>query len=622
MKSKFSDLIFYGNKGIFRKMNMHPLSLAFRDDHERNYLNRYFVSSLVQVRVMLFLVSGLYGAFYLLDIIMVPGYKDAFFLIRFVIVIPFMAIIFLFSFFKVFKQVWQLALFITFVIGGSGISIMLVMAPENQTYYGGIMLVLITGYFFAKIRFLMAALAGWITILIYNIAVLNYSDTSTVIIVNNNFFFIATNLIGMFASYYNEFMSRRDFLQNYQLDIHQAEVEEANRNLEQKVDERTKELIEAKEIAESSDKLKSAFLANMSHEIRTPMNSIIGFSQLMLETKSKKEYKEFAQIIYKNGNHLLSLLNDIIDISKIEAGMLALYPLEFSLNSLFDEVYKIFVVHPKVVSKQIELRYNYGIESGKDILFADQIRLKQVLINLVSNACKYTEKDCVEFGYQPYEQEILFFIKDSGIGMSSEQLQVIFERFMQITVDHKPKYEGAGLGLAISKALVNLFKGNIWVESEPGIGSVFYFNLPLVLNGQFVLKLYGKNSIEMNKNWSEKVILIAEDVEMNFLLIKHVLKKTDINLIWAKNGKEAVELCEKNARIDLVIMDLRMPVMDGYEALKQIRNLLPEIPVITHTSYAMDSDRHKCLEAGFNEYVLKPFNISDFIDTISKYIKK
>ncbi len=605
-----------------RRMNLHPITLAFRDGRESEFLSKYFRDSLIQFRVSFVLLAALYGVFGLLDTMVVPMYQEVFFLVRYTVVVPFLCIVLALSFFTFFKGVWQLLVFISFVLGGAGIGLMLVLVPDNYAYYGGMMLVFTAGYFFIKLRFLMATIGGWLILILYNIGAVFYSDTSPLIIVNNNFFFISANLIGMFAAYYIEYFARRDFFLNKQLDSRKAEVEEANRTLERKVKDRTSQLNEAKERAEQSDKLKSAFLANMSHEIRTPMNGILGFSQLLLETDDREELTEFIEVINKNGNHLLALINDIIDISKVEAGMLSLSANEFSVNELLDEVNELLLKDNHVSGRRFDLRSKYALDKGQDIIVSDRTRLKQVLINLVGNACKFTYKGYVEVGYAVHEEFLVFYVKDTGVGLDYDQQQYIFERFMQATIDHRPKHEGTGLGLAISKAFVNLFGGEIWVESEPAGGSVFCFTLPLRKDGRSIIKRHQKNNIPMEFNWKDKVILVAEDVTTNFLLIKTALKRTGVTLVWAKNGKEAVEECKKDQQIDLVLMDVRMPVMSGFEATPLIRKMRPELPVIAQTSYAMDGDREKSIESGCTDYIAKPFNIKEFIELIAQYLDK
>lgn len=602
------------------EMNINPITLAFRKEYENEFLQRYFLDSLWQFRAALLLVTIMYGIFGFLDTLLVTDFKQVFVIIRFGFVIPILSLILICSFFRFFRSMWQFLLILAFVVAGGGITLMLIMIPENYTYYGGLMLVFFAGYFFIKLRFFYATIAGWTTLLLYNAGSLFFSDTSTELIINNNFFYFSANIIGMFAAYNIEYFTRRDFYLKKQLDVKNEQIEEANRNLEQKVKNRTAQLQEAKERAEQSDKLKSAFLANMSHEIRTPMNGILGFTQLLRQASDPKEINDFLNIIDDNGQHLLSLINDIIDLSKIEVGMISLNKQEFSLNHLFSEIFDIFKKEEKIISGKITLAMHEELEGSDSIIIADNTRIKQVLINLLTNAIKFTYKGHVEAGYSFHGKELLFFVKDTGVGIDPEQQKVIFDRFMQVVVNHQPKHEGAGLGLAISKAFVDLMGGKIWVDSIPYKGSVFYFTIPFEQGSLSNYQKQPKKSDKMQHNWSDKVILVAEDVTTNYLLIKSALKKTGVTLIWVKNGQEAIDTFLERKDIDLILMDLRMPIKDGYEATKEIRVHNTDIPIIAQTSYAMVEDHGISLQAGCTDYICKPYNLNSLLNLIAKYI--
>lgn len=460
------------------EIGLNRITLAFRDGYESEFLTKYFNNSLFQFRIAFILVTILYAAFGLLDSIMVPEFKSTFYIIRYGVVVPFLLLVLILSFFKFFIKIWQPLLMLSFLISGIGISLMLIMVPANYAYYGGMMLIFIAGYFFIKLRFLNASIAGWLTLIFYNVGAIFFSETDAALIINNNFFYVSANLIGMFASYNIEFFARKDFLLTKKLNQQNAVLEDWNRNLETMIENRTSELKEAKERAEQSDKLKSAFLANMSHEIRTPMNGIIGYTQLLTEAQNKDELEEFVNVIRENGKHLLSLINDIIDLSRIEAGMFALNESDFSVNELIDEVIALFKQDPKVQAGKIELKCIKGLSNKEDNIHTDRTRLKQVLINLTGNACKFTNKGKIVISYKKSNNHIEFKVKDTGIGIEKDQQEFIFERFMQATTDHKPKNTGTGLGLAISKAFVNLFGGKIWLQSTPGEGSTFFFTVP------------------------------------------------------------------------------------------------------------------------------------------------
>ena len=384
------------------------------------------------------------------------------------------------------------------------------------------------------------------------------------------------------------------------------------------------ELKHAKAIAEQSDKLKTAFLANMSHEIRTPMNSIIGFSNLLTDSNIEEEKKtEYLHHIIKSSNALLSLIDDIIDISKIEAGQLTITKSEFNINAAVKEIFDSFKASN--TKKTVALNLVLPPDSDSYKLDSDVMRIRQVLSNLIGNAIKFTEKGTIEVGYDIEAEgdnaDIKFYVADTGIGIPKEMQETIFERFRQVDETTSRKFGGTGLGLAISKRIVMLLGGRIWVESEPGKGSIFYFTLPFKVeniehsddNERFISSKY---------DWKDKTILIAEDEDTNFELLKAALHKTKVNVIWAVNGLEAVEICKANKNIDLVLMDIRMPKMNGYEATKKIKSFRKNLGVIALTAYAMAEDGAKSLEAGCDMYFSKPIRPSKLLSVIDRFFQK
>jgi len=356
---------------------------------------------------------------------------------------------------------------------------MVIKAPENSVYYAGLMLIFSAGYFFIKLRFLLATLAGWLVLLFFNIALIFFSDTKKEMIISYNFFFVSANLIGMFGAYYIEFYTRKDFFLNKLLDQRNAEIEEANKNLESKVTKRTEELLLAKEHAEQSDKLKSAFLANMSHEIRTPLNSIIGFSELLADSNFEIDQKqEFISHIILNGDNLLHVISDIMDISKIESGEITIRKRKVQVKEFLLEFGNR--VRFEIEKKQLEFRSKLLLPESETEFFvvADRERLLQVFNNLISNALKFTSNGFIEVGCKPSGDQVEFYVTDSGIGISADNHQQIFDRFRQVDASLNRNFGGNGLGLAISKNLIELMGGKIWIESEVGKGSTFYFTLP------------------------------------------------------------------------------------------------------------------------------------------------
>ena len=384
-----------------------------------------------------------------------------------------------------------------------------------------------------------------------------------------------------------------------------------------KKDEHT--LVEALERAENADKLKTAFLANMSHEIRTPMNGILGFSQLIKNDKlPEKQRNEFIDIINSKGNQLLQIINDIIDISKIESNQIKLYYSDFSLNKMFDELYNSFRTETsEVVKSNIDFVVKKELPDEAAFIRSDKTRIIQILYNLLSNAFKYSNEGRVELGYIVKNSEIEFYVKDTGIGIKEEDKDIIFDRFTQADGSMRRLYGGTGLGLSISKGLVNLLGGEIGVESNNGKGSRFYFTVPY----KFVSKVLDVQPDEKIKklSWSNKNILVVEDDTISFEFIKESLRCSQVNLTHTKTGEDALNELKKN-KYDLILMDIQLPGTDGYEITREIRKSDKEIPIIAQTANALAEDRNKSLIAGCNDYISKPIDRKLLIKIINHYI--
>jgi len=382
------------------------------------------------------------------------------------------------------------------------------------------------------------------------------------------------------------------------------------------------ELVMAKEMAEESDRLKSAFLANMSHEIRTPMNGILGFANLLRKKGISDEMREkYVHLINSNGEMLVKIIDDIIDLAKIESGQLKLIDHECNINILLDEI-KMFCEKQIRKSGKINVLFDLINTENEDVTInTDTLRLKQVLLNLVENAIKFTNDGTVELGYIIKGEEINFYVKDTGIGIPYEKQNVIFDRFLQLDDSPAREYGGTGLGLTISKNLVEMMGGKIWVESKPDIGSVFKFTHPL----KEVAKIDETQPIEdeimpIDYDWSDRTILIAEDEEDNYFLLEEFLKETNVKLLWAKDGLETVEMF-KNNKVNLVLLDIKIPKLSGYEVVNKMKKMNPKTPVIAQTAYALTGDKERILEAGCDDYLAKPIEIEGIFNMINKYFQ-
>ena len=382
------------------------------------------------------------------------------------------------------------------------------------------------------------------------------------------------------------------------------------------------ELVNAKERAEESDKIKTSFLANMSHEIRTPMNGILGFAQLLAnENLNREETREYLNAIDSNGKLLISLIDDIIDISKIETGHVKIYPDKIHLNHFMADVFQNFITDSvKADKKEVRFSLETSLPNDDCLIEADLMRLRQIINNLISNAIKFTEKGFVKVGYTVEKPSIItFYVCDSGIGIMKEKQDMIFERFVQADLSITRKYGGSGLGLAISKGLVELMDGRIWVESEFQKGSSFYFSLPYrQIKEQITQKI--DHHTEGKIKLTEKTVLVVEDDKFSFKYLEAILKRYEVNILHAVNGAEAVEMCMKNSNISLILMDIQLPNLSGYDATRQIRAIHKDIPIIAQTANAFDEDKQKCLEAGCNEYLAKPIAINTLISILAKYL--
>ncbi len=394
-----------------------------------------------------------------------------------------------------------------------------------------------------------------------------------------------------------------------------------------------RQLLRAKDKAEESDRLKSSFLTNVSHEIRTPLNAITGFSALLSDPNLPMDKKEnYIKQILDGSNELVNLIDNVLDISRIESGTLKPKIAEFLLNVKLKEIHHFYDDYKIQQGKEnLRIKLTLPPNTDKFLLKTDPYRLQQILANLLDNAIKFTVSGYVEFGYSIMPAQntglrsgtILFFVKDSGIGIAKKDKEKIFERFVKIIDRNDRLYRGAGLGLTLTKDLIHMLKGEIWVESALGKGSSFYFTIPYKHPKEKEAERKPRDKKRIT-DYSDKTILIAEDTESNFLYIYEILKGTKAKIIRAKDGKEAIELFLKNKdKIDLIFMDILMPEFDGFEATNRIREIKPDIVVVAQTAFTFEGESVDGLYAGcFDDYILKPFDVKIILKMVEKYLVK
>ncbi|MCB0804170.1 MAG: PAS domain S-box protein [Bacteroidales bacterium] len=388
------------------------------------------------------------------------------------------------------------------------------------------------------------------------------------------------------------------------------------------IKKREMELIRARDKSEKAAQLKTAFLQNVSHEIRTPMNSILGFADILKNRINDEQHLKYLQTIEQSGKLLIDLIDDILDISRIDTGDLTIEKSVFNLNDLLVEIKSRFVgIKDKNGKAFIEFDLILPDSKQKSFIKTDRQRLQQILDNLVSNAFKYTIKGSVQFGYRQYKDELMFFVKDTGIGIEKKHLGKIFERFMRVQEENQEVFRGTGLGLSITKGLVEKLGGKIWCDSWLGEGSTFYFTLPFDTNVRPETDNSTQIQVEDNvPDLSGKTILIAEDDSYSFMMMKVMLEPTGAKIVHAADGETAIQIYT-NEPIHLAMLDIRLPKKDGYEIIKYIRKKNKSLPVIAQTAYALQEEKQKSLDAGFNAHLAKPVTSSTLYSTINKVLK-
>ena len=383
-----------------------------------------------------------------------------------------------------------------------------------------------------------------------------------------------------------------------------------------------KELETATEKAVESDRLKTAFLSNMSHEIRTPLNGIMGFSQLLNRNElSNEEMESYLEIIKTCGEQLLHIIDDILEISLIESNQLKVFPVEFELKSFIREITGFFETYKTTIGKaDIKLVSDLEIREDHFNIISDPFRLKQVLTNLVKNAFKFTKEGQIKIGIYPESDYLYFYVQDTGISIDPGKKDIIFERFRQGEETLSRKYGGSGLGLSISKGIIEKLGGKIWLDTSYNNGFKIYFTIPLVKSEAIVLvqekQPAGDNIDEKIRN---KKVLIVEDHDISYKYLQEILSPYKPEISWAVNGKAAVDLVRNN-HFDIVLMDVNLPEMDGIAATREIRKIRPELPILVQTAHAMESELSRIRTSGCDDVISKPINVKEFIEKLVKYL--
>jgi len=378
-------------------------------------------------------------------------------------------------------------------------------------------------------------------------------------------------------------------------------------------------LEEAKDKAEESNRLKTAFLSNVSHELRTPLNSIIGFSQLLILKKFEEEKRvSFLRLINDNGNHLLNLIRDIIDISKIESGHMHVQVTQININDLIRELYDQFYMQTKNSGKEFEILRTLSLPDNQAYFDTDAVKLRQILLNIIGNSIKFTHKGHIHFGYTCDSEEIHFFVEDTGIGLSEEEINIVFHRFRQADDSITRKYGGTGLGLSISKGLIELLDGRLDVLSEKNKGTRISFSFKTNLLSSLQEKsreiLLGKSSIIAGKK-----ILVVEDDETNFSFLEEVLNENDAVVYHAENAAMAQNIFEE-VELDMVLLDIQLPDKNGYELASIMRKQNIAIPIIAQTAYAYEEAKQRCFDSGCTDYVSKPIDYQVLVSKLELHL--
>lgn len=403
------------------------------------------------------------------------------------------------------------------------------------------------------------------------------------------------------------------------------------RNWEAEIKRLEKELQKAKEKAQSSERLKSAFLANMSHAVRTPMNAIIGFSELIgIESISPSKKNEYVKIINEKGHQLLTLIDDIIEISKIESGRLDLNYTQVNIDEFLNEIFSTILLRKiKLGKEQVEIILEKNSQEDFGMVQTDPGRLQQIINNILAFSLLNTSKGLIKFGYNIKDSKIIeFFISDTGIGLNKEDQKLLFDYFWEFEDITHQRIAENGLGLTIAKNLVEMLGGKISLTSELNKGNEFVFTIPLEKPGKvsktsLLKEIKSTSKLEkLEPIWKDKVILVVEDDDVNYQFIEALLEKTQVQLLHAEDGDQALELCKTISKIDLILMDIKLPEKNGYQITREIKAIRNDIPIVAQTAFSINEVKDKCLESGCEDIISKPIEIELFLSVVNKYLSE
>lgn len=568
-----------------------------------------------QLRMGLLFGVLVYLLFSILDVFAAPLHYQLIWLIRFLVVLP-VILLALFAHKDWIHKSSRYWLPILTILAQMGIAAMILLMDRSEmayySYYAGLILMILWGSFVFQLSTSLVLFISILNLLLYNLVAIVFQghlahsihSAEVASLINNNFFLAASSLFTVMGA--------------YQINTYRERLRERNKQLETEKEE----LQIAKEKAEASDRLKTIFLSNMSHEIRTPMNAILGFTELMNQPDTTEEQnEEFHTIIRQKGDELLQLINDIFDSAKIEAGELKLEYQACDLSGLLKDLLLKYrhILKRKHKLNQLEISVCNRLSSAENEVILDEVRLRQILENLLNNAIKFTESGKIILTVRKQAHELRFSVSDTGMGIPPEKQEVIFERFRQADEGFNRTYGGTGIGLSLVKNLVELHHGRVEVESRIGKGSVFSFTLPFEAATDMP-EMANTHVVNDEVNpLRNKSILVVEDDETNFILLREILQAEDLDITHAVHGKEALEIFSKKY-FDLILMDIKLPVMDGYEATREIRKTDTEIPIIAVTAYAMADEKAQILSSGFNSYLSKPIDISSLIAKLHQHL--